>query len=102
MPFPRKPAQAVETDPRPPIALARVKSEQIATLGYDAASSTMAVQFRPQDGNVAHVYHYPNIMPESFETARKPETTGSQFRALIKGLVFKKYAAEIIPDFTEQ
>ena len=98
MTFTRKPAQAVETDPRPPITLIRVKSDQLACLGYDPATMTMAAQYRPQSGNAAHVYHYPGILPQAYEAARSPEMTGTQFRALIKGLPFKKYAAEPIPE----
>lgn len=98
MAFTRKPAQAVETDPRPPIALARVKSEQLAMLGYEPETQTMAAQFRPKELGPAHVYCYSPITAEQFEEARKPETTGSQFRAIIKGVAFKKYAPEPIPD----
>lgn len=98
MAFTRKPAQATEAGPRPPIALIRVKSEQLASLGYDATSQTMAAQFLPKEVGPAAVYHYPGITPEAFEEARKPETTGSQFRAIIKGLAFLKYAPEPIPE----
>ncbi len=98
MPFARKPAQEVETDLRPPIALVRIKSDQLATLGYDAETEIMAAQFRPKEGTTAFVYHYLGVSSEKFAEAGKPETTGSQFRAIIKGVPFKKYAAEQIPE----
>lgn len=98
MPLIRKPAQATESDPRPTIQLVRVKSDQLASLGYDAEALTMATQFRPKELGPANVYCYTPITPEAFEQAGKPETTGSQFRAIIKGVPFKKYAAEVIPE----
>ena len=97
MAFTRKPAQAVETDPRPPITLVRVKSEQLAALGYQPETQTMAAQFRPKELGPAHVYHYTPISQAEFEDARKAETTGSRFREIIKGVPFKKYAPEPIP-----
>lgn len=95
MAFTKKPAQAFETEPRPPIAINYVKSDQLAGLGYDVTTATLAAMFRPQQGNTGAVYHYPGISAEDAEKA--PAMTGTQFRAMIKGVAFKKYPAEPCP-----
>lgn len=95
MGFTRKPAQAFEMTPRPPIAILYVKSDQLAGLGYDAETQTLAAMFRPQQGNTAAVYCYPGISAEDAEKA--PAMTGTQFRAMIKGVEFKKYPSEPCP-----
>ena len=68
------------------IALTPVKSSQIASIGYDAASKTLAVQFkRFKDGQPTTVYHYSNVEPETFAQFEAAESKGRFFGAQIKG-----------------
>lgn len=97
MSFTKKPAQAFETTPRPSIALARIVSERVAACGYDAESRTLAVQFKPKPGDLAPVYHYPEISPEQYATFTATETAGSLTSASISATVFKKYQSEPLP-----
>ena len=89
-----KQAQAFETTPRPPIALARIVSDRVAACGYDADTRTMAVQFKPKPGDLAPVYHYPDITPEQYATFK---LAGSMTAAEVSAAVFKKYTPEPLP-----
>lgn len=102
MAFTRKPAQAFETTPRPPITISYVKSDQLAGLGYDPETQTLAAMFRPQSGDTSAVYHYPGITPE--QASQAPTMTGAQFRAMVKGIAFLKFLPEpcpVNPDYSE-
>jgi len=102
MGFIRKPAQAFETTPRPLITISHVKSDQLAGLGYDPETQTLAAMFRPQSGNTAAVYHYPGITPD--QAGQAATMTGTQFRAMIKGIAFLKFQPEpcpMNPDYSE-
>jgi len=61
---PRKPA--------PTIALSPVKSSNIAATGYDAASKTLAVQFK----GGGKVYHYAGVPESLFGDMGKAESIG--------------------------
>lgn len=93
-----KQAQAFETTSRPPIALKRITSERVAACGYDQATSTLAVQFKPQPGNGAPIYHYPEVAPEQWAKFTAPETAGSLTKAEVSAAVFKKYQPEPLPE----
>jgi len=102
MTFKRKPAQAFETTQRPPIQIHYVKSDQLAGIGYDPETQTLAVMFRPPVGNSATVYCYPGITPE--QASQAAGMTGTQFRAMIKGIKFQKFNPEpcpVNPDYSE-
>ncbi len=90
MPLPAPPAQFSDK-PRPPITMDPVESSQIAAIGYDPATKTLAVQFKHGAGAI---YHYPNFEPETFEALRAAESPGKFFGQHIKGLPFEKYAPE--------
>lgn len=60
-----------------------VKSSQIHGLGYDAATNTLAVQFKGKDGP-GSIYHYANVSPDKFVEFTKAESHGKHF-----GLHFK-------------
>lgn len=92
-----KQAQAFETTPRPPIALVRIVAERVAACGYDPESRTLAVQFKPQPGAMAPVYHYAEITPEQYATFTAPETAGSLTKSSISAAVFKKFQPEPLP-----
>ncbi len=103
------PPQATETTPRPPITLSRVKSSQVAAIGYDPETRTLAMQFASRakadsgmGGPVeAAVYHYPDVSPETHAALLgvgvEGHSIGVAFGSLIKPLAFKKYPAEALP-----
>ena len=92
------PPQPFETDPRPQIALAHVKSRQIAAIGHDAASRTLALQFKPKGlEQTAPVYHYPNWGSENHADFMAAASLGTFFGMFIKGREFKKFPAEPLP-----
>lgn len=83
--------QAFSEKPRPAIALQPVDSGQVKAVGYDAATQTLAVQFR--HGKQA-IYHYPGVAPETHAAFIGAESLGSFFRDNLKALPFTKYPAE--------
>lgn len=83
------PEQAEEK--RPDIALVPVQSNQVAAIGYDAATKTLAVTFTRGAGAI---YHYPDVEPETHEAFMGAESIGKFFGQHIKQLPFKKYAPE--------
>lgn len=58
--------------PAPTIALIPVKSSNIAATGYDAASKTLAVQFK----GGGKVYHYAGVPESVFGDMAKAESIG--------------------------
>lgn len=96
--FPVK--QAQETTPRPPIALALVKSDQIGAVGYDPATSTLAVQFKPRmpTGTMMPVYLYPEVTAEQHAAFVGAESLGKHHSAHFKSRPFKSYPAEPMPE----
>lgn len=54
--------QAYSDEPRAPIALQEVESNQVGAIGYDAATQTLAVRFKRGAGAI---YHYPDVSPET-------------------------------------
>lgn len=65
------------------IATSPVASSQIAEIGYDPGTSTMAVRFPKKDGSVS-LYHYANVTQKEFDTFKGAESIGRHF-----GQVFK-------------
>ena len=88
------PPQPFETTPRPSIPLARIESPRVAAQGYDPTTRTLAVQFKPKPGDLAPVYHYPEVSPEQYATFIAPETAGSLTSAKISAAVFLKFRGE--------
>ena len=88
--------QAYCNEQRPAIALNEIPEErsgQVRAIGYDPATSTLAVQFRRGEGAI---YHYANVAPEVHEAFMAAESLGKFHGAHIKALPFKKYrAAEV-------
>jgi hypothetical protein len=60
------------TKPAPSIKLSPVKSSNIAATGYDAASKTLAVQFK----GGGKVYHYAGVPESLFGDMGKAESIG--------------------------
>ena len=69
----------------PSIVLAIVNSSQIHSIGYDAASGTLAIRFKDRDtGAPTSLYHYANFSPDAFEAFRNAASLGSFFFKHIK------------------
>jgi hypothetical protein len=66
------------------ISVSPVQSSQIAGLGYDAASKTLAVEFKGWGGKPGATYHYANVTADTFEALRGAESIGSYFGKNIK------------------
>jgi hypothetical protein len=76
-------------EPMPAIPLTPVTSNQVAAIGYDPLSKTLAVTFTRGTGAV---YHYPNVEPKVHADFMAAESIGKFFGAHIKALPFKKFA----------
>lgn len=81
---------AFSDKPYTPIPMMQVASNQVACIGYDAASKTLACQFTRGPG---HIYHYPAVEQETFDAFMAAESKGGFFKAHIKALAFDKFAA---------
>ena len=69
----------------PVIAMDEVESSQIHSIGYDAASETLAIRFKDRKtGGPQALYHYSNFTPENWEAFRTAESFGSHFGKYIK------------------
>lgn len=93
MTFQKTPAAAFTDKDYAHIPLTAVESNQVAAIGYDAASGTMAVTFTRGPG---HVYHYPNVSPELHQQFLEAESIGSFFGQNIKALPFDKFPASVL------
>ena len=69
------------------IAMQPVKSNQLASIGYDAASKTLAATFTRGPGTV---YQYPNVDAKVYADLMAADSIGSFFGKHIKPLPFKK------------
>lgn len=73
-----------------PIPMAPVTSNQVAAIGHDPATNTLAVTFTRGPG---HIYHYPNVSAETYAKFVGAESIGTFFGKHIKALPFKKFPA---------
>ena len=64
------------------IDMKAVKSSNIASIGYDNASKTLAIKFLGGHGST---YHYSNVSPEQHTALVSADSVGSHFFANIKG-----------------
>lgn len=67
------------TKARPAIEMTPVKSSQLAKVGYDKDSQTLAIEFHG-----GSVYHYANFTPEDNAALMGAESLGSHFIRKIK------------------
>ena len=65
----------------PGINLSPVTSSQIAAVGYDTGSKTLAIQFN----NGKKVYHYAEVEQDEFEQLLHAESIGRHFGKHIRG-----------------
>lgn len=61
-----------------------VESSQLAAIGYDAETQTLAIQFKAKGTAPGSLYHYANVTPEDFAAFRDAESIGSHFYKFIK------------------
>ena len=71
------------------IAMQPVKSSQLASIGYDAASKTLAATFARGPGTV---YQYPNVDAKVYAELMAADSIGSFFGKHIKPLPCEKLA----------
>lgn len=75
---------------QPAIPMAPVTSNQVAAIGYDPATETLAVTFTRGAGAI---YHYHGVSPELHAKFLGAGSIGSFFGQHIKPLPFKKFPA---------
>jgi len=63
------------------IRLVPVKSSNIAAVGYDEGTSTLAVQFTGAQSGLAEgrVYHYSDVPRSAFDALRNADSVGKHF-----------------------
>lgn len=69
-----------------------VESGQIRAIGYDAATTTLAVTFTRGAGAI---YHYPGVSRETYDAFMAAESKGTFFGQHIKNLPFDKFPAQL-------
>ncbi|MFJ3048559.1 KTSC domain-containing protein [Herbaspirillum chlorophenolicum] len=68
----------------PTIAMDAVESTQIAAIGHDTATNTLAIQFPGKGDKPGSVYHYANFTADDFKAFQEAESKGSHFGKHIK------------------
>lgn len=68
----------------PVIAMDAVESSQIHSLGYDAASETLAIRFKNKIGAPTSLYHYATVTQANYDALKGAESIGSHFYKHIK------------------
>lgn len=66
------------------ITMDSVESSQIHSIGYDAATNTLAIRFKGKEGEPTSLYHYSNVPPDDFAVFKGAESIGSHFYKNIK------------------
>lgn len=79
---------ATQARPAVHIPMMPVESSQIAAIGHDAPTSTLAIQFKNKSGP-GSVYHYQNFTADLFAAFAGAESIGSHFGKNIKPFVEK-------------
>lgn len=67
----------------PEIPLTPVDSSQIHAIGHDAATGTLAIQFK-RAGGPGGIYHYANFSVPQFDAFFRADSIGSHFGKHIK------------------
>lgn len=74
----------------PEIALTPIKSSQLAAIGHDPLTNTLAIQFKSKSkSSTGSIYHYQNFTTEHFNEFKNAESFGSHFKQKIKSEVEK-------------
>ncbi|MFC3107389.1 KTSC domain-containing protein [Undibacterium arcticum] len=74
---------STEINARPVIAMDAVESSEIAAIGHDSETNTLAIQF-PSKSGPGSVYHYANFDAEAFAAFKNADSIGSHFGKVIK------------------
>lgn len=75
----------IEIVSRPVITMDSVESSQIAEIGHDAATSTLAVRFKPNKFSLkGSLYHFSNFTDEDFANFKGAKSPGGHFKDFIK------------------
>lgn len=74
----------MNTKHHPTFAMKPVKSSQIEAVGYDAATRTLAIQFKG-----GAVYHYDDVPKDIHDGFEKAESVGKYFGEKIRRSHFK-------------
>ncbi|GKS73716.1 KTSC domain-containing protein [Acidovorax sp. SUPP950] len=90
MPRPTSAPAAFADKPYVAIPMAPVQSNQVGAVGYDPATSTLAVSFARGAGAI---YHYPDVSPELYAEFMAADSKGTFFGKRIKALPFDKFPA---------
>ena len=83
------------------IDLTEVESSQIHAIGHDAATNTLAIQFKSR-GKPGNVYEYANVPAKKFEAMLAAESIGTFFGNEIKAKVDDHPFTKIEPEKTEE
>lgn len=68
---------------KPAITMQPVVSSQLAAIGHDAESNTLAIQFASKS-DPGSLYHYRNFTAEDFAAFAAADSVGKHFYAHIK------------------
>ena len=68
----------------PSIALEEVKSSQIAAIGHDPQTSTLAIRFKNWKGEPTSLYCYDNVSAEDYQAFKTAESVSKHFSKHIK------------------
>lgn len=75
-----------------------VTSSQLASVGYDAASKTLEIEFKSfKPGFSGSVYQYADVPPEAHAALIASESIGRAFKSQIKGVYEYKRVGEPQP-----
>ncbi|MDE3023269.1 MAG: KTSC domain-containing protein [Pseudomonadota bacterium] len=72
-----------QTFEHPTIAMDAVESSQIAAIGHDSRTNTLAIRFKSKSGT-GSLYHYANFTAADFTAFKGAESIGSHFYKFIK------------------
>ena len=62
-----------------------VQSSLLSAIGYDAASKTLMIEFKPKkEGEAGKVYRYADVSPETFQQFKNAPSLGKHFLKQIK------------------
>lgn len=94
-----EPTMDTPVRPIPNIPLTPVDSSQIAAIGHDPETNTLAIQFKNKSG-LSDPYYYANFPAEKFEEFRKADSLGSFFGKNIKHATDVHPFTKIVQDDT--
>lgn len=79
------------------ITLTPVESSQIAAIGHDPETNTLAIQFKNWKGDSTSLYHYEHVSAEDFASFQAADSKGRHFDKHIKPFTAKYPFTKIAP-----